>query len=79
MVALAYVDQLVRGGALSEERAQAYYAALEQASGLFDRDADDSGVADELAALAGELPEADAAGRVDALRAVLEGVAASLR
>lgn len=79
VVALAYVDQLVRGGALSEERAQAYYAALEQASGLFDRDADDSGVADELAALAGDLPEADAAGRVDALRAVLEGVAASLR
>ena len=74
VVALAYVDQMARSGALSAEQAGALTAALEQAIAPMEAGSSDEALASSLRDLSGDLPDAGSA----ALRGVIEGVVDAL-
>lgn len=74
VVALAYVDQMVRSGALSAEQAGALASALEQAIAPMEAGSSDGALASSLRDLSGDLPDAGSA----ALRGVIDGVVDAL-
>ncbi|MGX6648388.1 DUF305 domain-containing protein [Maricaulaceae bacterium MS644] len=77
VVALAYVDQMVRSDALSADAAEALSGALQQAVAPVEAGAQDADLASSLRSLAGDLA-GDAGSHGAALRAVIEGVAEAL-
>ncbi len=77
VVALAYVDQMVRGDALSAEQAEALTDALQQAIAPIEAGAQDQDLASTLRALSGA-PAGDSGSHAAALRSVIEGVADAL-
>ncbi|MFY0637521.1 MAG: DUF305 domain-containing protein [Maricaulis maris] len=83
VVGLAYVDQLERMNAISAEAAEQLSAALDRAVQPVENGARDADLASELSGLADALPSAETgsplASRTTALRAVIDGVASSLR
>ncbi len=82
VVALAYLDQLNREGALEVETATAMAAALGQARALMEAGESDSELSQTLADLSEDLSGVDADGRngarLTALRNTLTGIAAGL-
>ena len=78
VVALAYVDQMVRGDALTAEQAGALSDALQQAVAPIEAGAQDQSLASTLRALSGELPGAGDGSHPARLRGVIEGVADAL-
>ncbi len=84
VVALAYVDQLARSGAITKKNASAWTYVLEQAKALFTKDgAKDAGLAATLEKLAAELKakgdSATATQRLAALKTTTQAIAAELR
>ena len=83
VVALAYLDQLMRDEAVDAVLAETLYAALEQASTLIEAGEHDRDLAGELRRLARALPEGEAgteaAERLAALGETLDGVRGALR
>ncbi|MEQ8434181.1 MAG: DUF305 domain-containing protein [Oceanicaulis sp.] len=77
VVALAYVDQMVRSEALTAEEAEALSGALEQAIAPMEAGAQDADLASSLRDLSGDLA-GDAGSHGAALRSVIEGVADAL-
>lgn len=82
VVALAYLDQLNRDGALEVETTTAMAAALGQARALMEAGTTDSSLSQTLTDLSEDLSGVDADGRngarLDALRNTLTGIAAGL-
>lgn len=83
VVALAYLDQLVRENAIEGDLAETLYGALERAREPFEAERNDRELASELRGLARDLPRGDAATqtgrRLNGLRETLTGVAGALR
>ncbi len=75
-VALAYVDQLVRGGAMSETDAAVFNDTLTRARTHMEAGTSDRSLAGELRRLRRDLPRTD---RGDALREQLTNIAAEVR
>ncbi len=71
-VALAYVDQLLRDGALSAESAADLAALLERAGPALAAGSTDAKLARELSRLARSMPEVESTGRAAARRSALE-------
>lgn len=71
-VALAYVDQLLRDGALSTEYTAGLTALLERAGPALDAGSSDADLAGEISRLARSMPQVEATGRAAARRSALE-------
>jgi len=72
VVALAYVDQLLRDGVLSSEYAAGLTALLERASPVLAAGSSDADLAGEISRLARSMPPVEATGRAAARSAALE-------
>lgn len=83
VVALAYLDQLMRDEAVGDETAQRLYEALELAADHVEAGTRDRDLAGELRTLSRDLPRdangEDATERLSALRDVIDGVRSALR
>jgi uncharacterized protein (DUF305 family) len=78
VVALAYVDQMVRSGALTAEQAEALTSALENAVAPVEAGSSNADLASDLLALAGDLPESDDGSQAGRHAAALRSVVSSL-
>lgn len=83
VVGMAYVDQLVRGEAMSADAAETVSSALSRAAEHIEAGTTDRGLSSELRRLSRSLPDADSgsahAARIDALRDVMRAVAGEVR
>jgi len=83
VVGMAYVDQLVRGEAMSADAAETVSSALSRAVEHIEAGTTDRGLSSELRRLSRSLPDADSgsahAARIDALRDVMRAVAGEVR
>ncbi len=83
VVGMAYVDQLVRGEAMSADAAETVSSALSRAAEHIEAGTTDRGLSSELRRLSRSLPDAHSgsahAARIDALRDVMRAVAGEVR